>query len=161
LTYGNEVQEGQLMAVVWSKDLGTAKSDLVDALVKLHVDEENLVRLGRLYRDGNTSEAVYRQAKNQVSPDLSAGAQARPILGSWKVEQKEIEAVEREAQRIINSTTLRDLGPVGRMKSALQQWARVEVRSPFAGIVVEKNLTLGSMVDPTQDLFKVADLRKL
>jgi cobalt-zinc-cadmium efflux system membrane fusion protein len=158
LTYGNAVEKGQLMAVVWSKDLGTAKSDLVDALVKLHLDEENLAKLEMLYRKGNTSEAVYRQAKNMVSTDLNAVAKARRVLGILRVEKGEIEAVEKEADRIINSKTRVELD---KMKDTLEKWARVEVRAPFAGIIVEKNLAVGHMVDPTQDLFKVADMTKL
>ena len=40
-------------------------------------------------------------------------------------------------------------------------WARVELRAPLAGTVLEKNVTVGDIVATTSDLFKIADLRRL
>src|SRR5262249_9047421 len=39
VTYGDKVTKGQLLAVVWSADLGKQKSELVDALSQLRVDQ--------------------------------------------------------------------------------------------------------------------------
>jgi cobalt-zinc-cadmium efflux system membrane fusion protein len=158
LSYGSLVRKGQLMAVLWSKDLGEKKSELVDALVKLHLDEKNLTNLKALAEGGAGSEAAYRQAQNAVSTDLNAIARARRTLAIWKVGKDEIDEIEKEADRIIASKSRQDLD---KMKDKSEKWARVEVRAPFEGVVVEKNLTLGSMVDPSQDLFKIADLSRL
>src|SRR2546421_442752 len=38
LQVGDRVRKGQLLAVVWSKDLGEKKSELIDALSKLKFD---------------------------------------------------------------------------------------------------------------------------
>ena len=35
------------------------------------------------------------------------------------------------------------------------------MRAPFAGVVLEKNITTGDIVDTNLDLFKVADLDRL
>jgi cobalt-zinc-cadmium efflux system membrane fusion protein len=158
LRYGNHVQKGQIMAVVWSKDLGEKKSELVDWMVKLALDKENLDRLEELWRSGAGTEANYRAARNAVSTDLNGVSRARLTLQVWKVPEEEIKAIEKEAERIIASKSVTDLN---RMKSNLEKWARVEVRAPFDGIIVEKNLQVGNMVDSTQDLFRVADMRKL
>ena len=158
LSYGNRVRKGQLLAVVWSKDLGEKKSELIDWLVKLSLDEENLKHLKDLWLSGAGSEANYRQAKNTVSADLNGVARARRTLETWKVEEKEIKEIEKEADRIISTRSLADLR---KLKSNVDKWARVEVVAPFDGIIVEKNLAIGNMVDPTQDLYRVADLRKL
>jgi cobalt-zinc-cadmium efflux system membrane fusion protein len=158
LRYGNRVEKGQLMAVVWSKDLGEKKSELVDWLVKLSLDEENLARLEDLWRSGAGTEANYRAAKNAVSADLNGVARARRTLEIWRVEDKEIKEIEKEAKRIISSRNLRDLEGI---KSNLAKWARVEIFAPFDGIIVEKSVAIGSIVDPTIDLFRVADMRKL
>ena len=45
LQVGDRVKAGQLLAVVWSKDLGEKKSELVDALSRLKVDQETFERL--------------------------------------------------------------------------------------------------------------------
>ncbi len=158
LSYGNRVVKNQLMAVVWSKDLGEKKSELVDWLVKLSLDEENLKELEDLWRKEAGSEANYRAAKNAVSGDLNNIARVRRTLDIWKVTPEEVKEIEEEAKRVLSSKNIRDLNQI---KDNHGKWARVEVRAPFDGIIVEKNLAVGSMVDPTQDLFRVADLRKL
>ena len=40
-------------------------------------------------------------------------------------------------------------------------WAEVDVRAPFAGVVLEKNVTTGDIVNTSLDLFMVADLARL
>ena len=42
-----------------------------------------------------------------------------------------------------------------------RQWARVEVRAPWNGVIIEKNVALGDLVDTSTDLFKIADLSRL
>jgi cobalt-zinc-cadmium efflux system membrane fusion protein len=154
LQYGDEVKKAQLLAVVWSKDLGEKKSELVDALSQLSLDQETLTRMEQLYREGNTSEAVVRQARRNVSADLIAVARAERTLRVWRLPEEEIRAVKEEAKRVIARKGQHD-------PDKEKDWARVEVRAPFDGVIVEKNLTRGAMVDTTFDLYKVADLRKL
>jgi cobalt-zinc-cadmium efflux system membrane fusion protein len=43
----------------------------------------------------------------------------------------------------------------------VQQWARLEVRAPLDGVVVERNAVLGDLVDTGVDLFMIADLSRL
>jgi cobalt-zinc-cadmium efflux system membrane fusion protein len=158
LSYGNRVVKNQLMAIIWSKDLGEKKSELVDWLVKLALDDQNLTELEDLWRKGAGTFANYRAAKNAVSGDLNNIARVRRTLDIWKVTPEEVKEIEEEAKRVLASKNIRDLNQI---KDNHGKWARVEVRAPFDGIIVEKNLAVGSMVDPTQDLFRVADLRKL
>jgi cobalt-zinc-cadmium efflux system membrane fusion protein len=154
LQYGDPVTKGQLLAVVWSKDLGEKKSELVDALSQLSIDQETLTRLEELYREGNTSEAVVRQARRNVSAGLNGVARAERTLRVWRLPEAEIQAVKDEAKRVIARKGQHD-------RDKEKDWARVEVRAPFDGVIVEKNLTLGAIVDTTFDLYKVADLTKL
>ncbi len=68
--------------------------------------------------------------------------------------EDEINAVKEEAKRVFERKGQRDL-------KKETEWAKVEVRAPFDGTIVEKSVNLGNIVDTTFDLFKVADLRKL
>jgi cobalt-zinc-cadmium efflux system membrane fusion protein len=154
LRYGDRVRAGDLLAVVLSKDLGEKKSELVDSLVRLHLDEVTLAKMEDLVRRGLTPEIVYRQQRTQVSVDRNAAARAELTLRTWRLPEAEIQAVKDEAARIQENPGLRDL-------ARETEWAKVEVKAPASGTIVEKNVTVGNMVDPTFDLFKVADLRKL
>src|SRR5205807_2590961 len=113
---------------------------------------------------GHAPEAQLRAARNLVSSDLSAIARVRRTLQTWKVGRDELEEIEQEAKRIIKSTSLKDLNAIEkdkRIRARREHWARVEVRAPFDGMVVEKNVTIGQIVDTNIDLFKIARLSRL
>jgi cobalt-zinc-cadmium efflux system membrane fusion protein len=85
-----------------------------------------------------------------VDSDLIAVARAERTLRSWRLDEKEIAAVRAEAERL------------GRKAGAADEsWARVEIRSPQDGVLLEKNVSKGDIVDTAADLFKVADLSTL
>jgi cobalt-zinc-cadmium efflux system membrane fusion protein len=153
--YGMRVKEGELLAVVWSKELGEKKSDLVDALAQLKLDQDTLKRLEELYSStGGTSEAAVRQARRNVSAGINAVNKAKRTLLTWRLLPEEIKAVEDEAKRIIERKGKRD-------PEREKDWARVEVRAPINGIIVEKNVVRGHIVDTATDLFKIADMSRL
>jgi membrane fusion protein, heavy metal efflux system len=151
---GDHVEKGQLLAVVWSKDLGEKKSELVDALSQLRLDRETLTRLEELGRIGATSEASVRQARRNYEADVNAVARAERTLRSWRLTEAEIDAVKAEAERIRQRGEQRD-------KEHDRDWAKVDVRSPLDGTILEKNVTVGDIVDTATDLYKIADLRTL
>jgi len=154
LEYGDHVTGGQIMAVVWSKELGEKKSELVDALVKLALDEERLRDRQEAYNRGAFPEDTLNQTRTEVATDRNNVARIERTLRTWKVTEEEMDLVKEEARRVAQGKKQRDA------KKELE-WAKVEVRAPFDGTIVEKNTHVGNMVDTTSDLFKIADLRKL
>jgi cobalt-zinc-cadmium efflux system membrane fusion protein len=75
-------------------------------------------------------------------------------LEAWRLPEAEIEAVREEARLVHERHGKRDS-----LKE--KDWARVEVRAPLDGVVVEKNLAVGDIIDTTNDLFKVASLSSM
>jgi cobalt-zinc-cadmium efflux system membrane fusion protein len=153
LRYGDRVEKGQLLAVVWSKDLGEKKSELVDAVSRLRLDREVLERYRDLYTKGALPERSLREQERAVEADEIALTRARRTLRSWQLPEEDIRAIEAEADR------LRGGRPAGGKEE--ETWAQVEVRAPFAGTVVEKNVAEGDVVDTATELFKIADLSRL
>ena len=152
--FGHRVQKGQLLAVIWSRDLGEKKSDLIDALSQLRVDEDSLQRISRALSDGAIPDRLLQDAQRKVESDRIAVGRAVRTLQSWRIAQEEIDAVRAEAVRLAG-------GKAQQREQLVQQWARLEVRSPLAGVVIERNVTLGELVDTSTDLFKIADLSRL
>ena len=152
--FGDTVHKGQLLAVVWSKDLGEKKSELADALSQLRFDQEQLGKMSEAARDGAISEAKVRLQQRNVEADLTAVARAERTLRVWRLSESEIEAVKEESQRIHDRRGKRDV-------EKEKDWARVEVAAPFDGVVMEKNITLGDIIDTTADLFKIANVDSL
>lgn len=155
IVLGARVRAGQLLAVVWSKDLGEKKSELADALSRLRLDEDILRHLDEAYGKGSAPERSLREAERNVAADRIAVERARRTLRTWRVADDEIKAVELEAEHIVL-----DSDPAER-KTVNKKWARVEVRAPFSGIILEINVLKGDIVDSTNDLFKIADLSRL
>jgi cobalt-zinc-cadmium efflux system membrane fusion protein len=154
LSFNDRVHKGDLLAVVWSKDLGQMKSTLVDAVVHLLFDEETLTRLESLYASGGTSEAAVRGQRAQVSLDRNNVATAERSLGVARVPAQEVKAVKDEARKIFDRRGEHD-------PAKEKDWPRVEVRSGIDGTIVVKNVVVGDTVDTSFDMFQVADLSKL
>ena len=129
---------------------------MVDDLSQLRLDQQQLAALEEGAVKGAVPEVNLRQARRNVQQDVIAVHKAERTLRSWRLIDAEINAVKAEAEEILNN------------KAGLQadqerhrDWAKVEVRAPFAGTIVEMNATVGDIVDTTTDLFKVSDMRTL
>ena len=72
LDFGASVHKGQLLAVIWSRELGEKKSELVDALSQLRLDQENLNRLTQVSVEGAVSERTIRDSQRKVESDQIA-----------------------------------------------------------------------------------------
>jgi membrane fusion protein, heavy metal efflux system len=168
LKWGDKVKQDDLLAVVWSVDLGTAKAALVDALCSLKLSQDALERQRDLWKNGGTSIAQLKQTERQVEADKLAYFSAERKLYTWKVDEDEIKKIKQEAERIggmiLENKDIRD--PAEEAK----RWARVEVRLQKSGrdsnrelVIVEKNTNIGDFVDPGKDppLFRVADMNRL
>ncbi len=152
--FGDHVAREQLLAVVWCKDLGEKKSELADALSQLAFDQEQLAKMSDAAREGAVSDVKLRQQERNVEADLTAVARAERTLRVWRLSEREIQTVKDEAERIRARKGRRD-------PEIEKTWARVEVRAPLDGIVVEKNVAVGDIIDTTTDLFKVANVDSL
>lgn len=152
--FGDQVKKEQILAVIWSKDLGEKKSELVDALSRLFLDQETQTRLEDLYKNGAIPERSLREAERNVESDLIAVSKAERTLITWRLQKKDLDEIRDEAARIHKNKGHWD-------QDSKRQWARVDIRSSIDGTVVEKNIAVGDVVEPQLDLFKVADLTRL
>jgi cobalt-zinc-cadmium efflux system membrane fusion protein len=145
---------GQLLAVIWSKDLGDKKAALIDALIDLRRDTQRLQELKAAWEKNAIPYSTYYEAQRTVQKDTNAANAAERTLRIWRLDDEDIAAIKKEAAAIQEAK---------RDPKKERDWARVEVRAPHDGIIVEKNTNLRDWVDPTNSppMFKVADLRRL
>jgi membrane fusion protein, heavy metal efflux system len=154
LRYGDAVTKGQILAVVLSKDLGEKKSELVDALVRLWFDEAQREKFEELVKQGSLPPLTLMNQQTVVATDRNAIERVQLTLRTWDVPEEDINIVKEEAKRVFARKGRRDVE-----KEA--EWAKVLVRAPFDGIIVEKSVNLHNIISTDFDLFKVADLRQL
>jgi cobalt-zinc-cadmium efflux system membrane fusion protein len=178
IRYGDTVKQGQILATVWSREVGEKKSELVDALSRLDLDQRLLQRLSSFKAGTIIPERQLAEAQRNVEGDLIAIEKAVRTLRSWRLTEDEIETVKHEAAELRKATTQ----AIDSMKStdlealraAAEQlhakttsitedtrWAELEVRAAIDGVIVEKNINVGAIVDPADDLFQIADLTRI
>jgi cobalt-zinc-cadmium efflux system membrane fusion protein len=151
LRYGDNVRRGDLVAVVWSKEIGEKKSELVDAISKFDADQKLLQRL-EATQPGVVAEKMKIDARRTVQADQIALARAERTLRSWHIPDEEIIAIQKEADEISRGQPNTDND---------KSWAELEIRAPIDGQIVEKNFNEGAMVDPDDDLFQIANITQL
>ena len=153
LRLGDRVKKGQLLAVIWSKDVGEKKSDLVDALSRRFLDDAQLKSLRSLGKDVIAQREV-RKAERDLEADIIEVDRVERTLRSWRLTEEEIDVVRAEAKKIHAGVVESDI-------AIDKSWAEVEVRSPFEGVILEKNIVPGDIIDTNLDLYKIADLSVL
>jgi cobalt-zinc-cadmium efflux system membrane fusion protein len=97
---------------------------------------------------------MVREAERQVEQDETAVEAARMTLRSWMFTSAEIDEVAAEADRLHREGARPNL-------QLENEWARVPIKAPRDGTIVEKNINEGDIVNTDTDLFKLSDLSKL
>jgi len=153
---GDVVQKGQILAVIWSKDIGNMKTDLVNQMSKLRSDKAILDRYEAALKEapGVVSANALAQARQLYESDSVAVRNAERNLRSAQLTEEEIAIVKREGEKLREPDAPRD-------EELERTWAEVPLRAPFAGALVEKNVTIGDVVDPSTDIVKLAKLDRL
>ena len=151
LQVGDRVTRGQVLAVVWSKELGEKMAELADSLSRLAISQKKVLRVRELNEKGATSEKALREAQAEYELAQTSARRAQRIL--WQLTDAEISAIRRaEEARPKEKVDERD---------NVEHWSEYEIRAPFDGTIVERNAAVGDVVSIGDDLFKVADLSML
>ena len=138
---GEAVSQGEVLAVVDSGDLGSAKAALLDALATVRLWERNDRREQALLEQGIATEREALETATTLTESRIELARAHQRLRSLGLSEPQIET----------------LLPSGDASSTL------ELTAPFAGLVVERTATLGEVVDmdTAKPLLAVADTRRM
>jgi cobalt-zinc-cadmium efflux system membrane fusion protein len=134
-------------------DVGNKKNDLVDAIYQLKLDEQVLKRAEE--RAEAVPEVFLLNERRNVQGDINTINRAVSTLRTWGIPEADIQAVRDEAENVKNRQGKHD-----KEREAL--WARVEIRAPDDGIIIERNVALHEIVaDNTTNLFQLAKVDKL
>jgi cobalt-zinc-cadmium efflux system membrane fusion protein len=128
---GQNVKQGQVLAVIASSGLSEQRSELLSAQRRLALASTTFEREQRLWQDKISAEQDYLQAKQAMH---------------------EAEIAVRNARQKIDA-----LG-AGAAADASGNLNRLELRAPFDGVVMEKHLALGEAVKEDANVFTISDL---
>lgn len=158
---GDPVQAGEVLALVDAAEVGKAKSDFLQALVLMELRTQTLGNL----RSASTAVPPRQmdEAETALSEDrirLLTAQQTLSNLGlSVQSENYKGLAAEQMAQRM---TVLGLPESVSRSLDAKTTTANLlPLKAPLDGVVAEREVVEGEVVDPTKILFVVADMRQV
>jgi RND family efflux transporter MFP subunit len=154
---GDTIRQGQVLAVVSSADVGLKKHDLFNALVKLKLDEAIFERLDRAAT--GIPQVTLDTARRNIEADHHDVAHAVNALKTRGISDDEIAAIRREARE---AAAQRKPDTEDMRKSRMERWAKVELRAPHDGMIVERNISQHEIIkDGSVNLFQIGNLDRL
>jgi cobalt-zinc-cadmium efflux system membrane fusion protein len=137
---GDEVAQGEVLAVLESREVADAKGEFLAAGRTAALAETLLTRESRLWRQRISAEQDFLQARATAEDARIKLDLARQRLLALGLSEQEIVTLPRQ--------------PAAALR-------RLELRAPIAGRVTARAAILGSNAAADAELFSVADLSKL
>jgi multidrug efflux pump subunit AcrA (membrane-fusion protein) len=155
---GDRVQAGDVLAIVDSALVGQAKSELVDALVQEHLQRKTVARLQGL-GEGVVAGKQLLEAEAAFEKARVAVQKAQQSLANLGL-PVDLEVL-RDLPNEKHISHLRHLGLEDAIASeTLSQVTSANllpVRSPADGVIIERRVVAGEVVDSSAILFQIAD----
>jgi membrane fusion protein, heavy metal efflux system len=158
---GDEVKEGEPLGVFHSVEVGSKKNDLFEAVLQFRLDK---IVLDRAEKAAPSLPDVFLwNARRNVQTDRSGIIRAKNTLKTWNIANEDIDAVVKEAEAYdLTQRTSEGNQKEGEWGEKQEQWARVVMKAPCSGVIVERNISRGEMVvDNTVNLFTIAQVDRL
>lgn len=138
-TLGQQVKTGDTLAVLNSTELGAAQLAYMKARAQAQLNERNVERAQQLF--------------------------AADVIGSAELQRRESELSISRAEQRAAADQLRVLGVSAKSLEKLSSNGTINSVSPvvatMAGTVVERRVTQGQVVQPSEIMFSVADLSRV
>ncbi len=137
--FGQEVKGGDVLAMLYSGELGMAQSSYLKSGARLYVTEQ-----------------AFERAQTRLEEKVIALAE----LQRRKGEMLSARAERREAQDRLRLLGMTD-DQIDQLDRDQKIRSNIPITAPFGGRIIFRNLTKGEVVEVTHHLFTIADLSKV
>lgn len=155
---GDVVRKGEVLALIDAAQVGKAKADLLNALAEVDLRQKNVIRLRRLSGIG-VAEAQVLEAETllrQAEASLTSAQQALINLG-LPVQVEPLQGMApQQVNRYLQFLSLPE-AIVRTLDSRTTTANLIAVRASLDGVVVERKVVEGEMVDSSCPLFFIAN----
>jgi cobalt-zinc-cadmium efflux system membrane fusion protein len=131
---GDFVKTGQVLMTVEGLDIGTIKAGFLKAKALNEYTKANYDRQQKLFEDKIGSQKTL----------LESQAEYAKALAEFKAEDRKIHSVGLSDEDIINGKSNDD-----------HTSGTLPIKSPISGIIVERNVVIGQLLDPSTNAFRV------
>lgn len=158
---GDRVARGELLAIVDAAEVGNLKSALMRSLTELRLQERNVERLAGA-KDAIPSSLLLnaKAALSKARADALSAEQSLRNLG-LTIELNDL--IHLDETQVMNR--LRNLGipasAITDSRGAIDTSNLIPILSPLDGIVIERTVAPGEVVDKLKSLFQVADTSQM
>jgi len=132
---GEAVRANQPLLTIQSAEIGTAYSDFVKAESDWQLAQRSFQLASDLYQVKAIPQKEFEQAENDFMKTQAEYQRARGRLRILKISERELD--KPPEQRTLT--------------------ARFDVKAPLDGIIVEKSVTVGQLVEPAKVLYTIAN----
>ena len=136
---GDSVEEGDVLAVVDSAELGKTKAEYLQAQARVSLWERNHKRDKVLFKKRASTKRELLESETQLAESRVSLSRATQRLKNLGLTEKDIAELEnnRVASSLLNLT------------------------APFSGTIVERTAVIGEVVKTTKELFTIADTSQM
>lgn len=139
-TVGDRVEVGDVLVVLRSRELATAKSDYLAAQQRLRLARKNFARLESLWKDKIAAEQEYLDAQQALAEARIVFQTAEQALYTLGLSQRQVQALPEADPALLSS---------------------YEVQAPFTGTLVEQQVTRGEQVQADTALFVLTPIETM
>lgn len=140
VTQGDWVRKGQVLALIESRDLGSAKSAYLAARARVSLYEETYKREQRLWERKISPEQDYLQAKNDWQESLIEANEKRQALQVLGLNQGEIDQLAEGKTKKLTEYTF---------------------RAPFDGVISDLHISRGEFLSHESAAFVIVDPKQV
>lgn len=137
---GDQVRQGDVLAILESRELGLAKSEYLAAMARQVLREKTHAREEGLWKKGISAEQEYLEAAQALEESRIEVRQARQALFSLGVETEHLAKLAKTDEYLLN---------------------RYAMKMPFEGTIIEQHITLGEILQMDRPPFVVADTDRM
>ncbi len=133
---GDHVEAGDVLAVIDSSEVGSAKAAYLQARSLVDLWEKN-------------------EARERVLFEKKVGTELDVLEAETKLVESRVQ-MSNAGQRLKNLGVSEDA--MARVVESADTSSQLQLRAPFAGVVIERDAVIGEVVSTSQPLFAIADL---
>lgn len=134
---GDAVKSGEVIAVLDSRELADAKASDLAAASRHELAKASVERIEKLFEKKIAPEEELLKARQALAETDIDHRTAEAKLHALGLTQEQVEKLHEEKDT---------------------DYSRYEIKAPFEGVVIEKHLTLGEVVNAESTCFVLADL---
>jgi len=160
---GDKVRKGEVLALIDAADVGRTKTDFLQAIAQLRLRQTNVDAMRPLVQQGGIAGKQFLEAETALEETQIRLLSAQQALVNLGLQLRAEDYFNMSPDKI--AAKIQFLGLPAEVTRNLDKETTTSnlfpLRSPLDGIVVERKVVAGEVVDTSTTLFAVSDISRL